>query len=113
MTVYVDDMLRRARPTGYRGPGSPLWSHLMADTTDELLTFAALIGLRREWIQKPGTPHEHFDVTATTRAYAIQHGAVEISYPRGTALLIARRREATAQQLTDNRSYPTPTEEKP
>lgn len=43
MTVYVDDMPIPAR-----------WSHLMADTDEELHRFAASIGLRRSWAQYPG-----------------------------------------------------------
>lgn len=87
MSVYVDDMKRPARPAGYRGPGTPLWSHLLADTSEELLAFAHGLGLRRGWLQHPGTPREHFDVTNTVRERALRAGAVPIRYGRQGGLL--------------------------
>lgn len=42
MTVYVDDMRRAAAVGGLNGR----WSHLMADTSEELFAFAATIGWR-------------------------------------------------------------------
>ncbi len=41
---------------------SVLSAHLMASTTDELIAFAARIGLREEWIQYRGERKEHFDL---------------------------------------------------
>jgi len=49
MTVYVDDFGIPARVSGIKGR----WSHLIADTEDELHAFAARLGLRREWFQDP------------------------------------------------------------
>jgi hypothetical protein len=89
MTVYVDDMRRRAS-VGGRRPAN--WSHLMADDPAELRGFARQLGLRPEWVQHEGTYREHFDVTDTVRALAVQLGAQQISYPRGTADLLARKR---------------------
>jgi hypothetical protein len=71
MMLYVDNMLRPARPTGYRGPGTPKWSHMVADTTAELLAAADRLGLRRAWLQHAGTPLEHFDVTNSVRERAL------------------------------------------
>lgn len=88
MTVYVDDMFF---PKQLQGRPAK-WSHLMADTSDELRAFASRLGLQPHWIQHTGTYREHFDVTAQVRAKAIKFGAVEISYPRGTAELLARKR---------------------
>ena len=67
------------------------WCHLMADTTDELVEFAWRIGLRPEWIQFPGTPKEHFDVTAGRRVAAVRAGAVEISSADAVELMEAKR----------------------
>jgi len=53
-------------------------SHLIADTDDELITFALSIGLRRGWIQYPGTWKTHFDVTQGVRTKAIRAGAVPV-----------------------------------
>lgn len=94
MTVYVDNMRRPARPVGYRGRGTPNWSHMLADSHGELLTFAQQLGLNISWIQNKGTHREHFDVTDTIRTAAIKAGAKAISYPPGMANLLAARRES-------------------
>lgn len=90
MTVYVDDMKRRARV----GRLDAIWSHLMADTDDELHAFAARLGLRREWHQHTGTPISHYDVTETKRQQALRMGATPIKYmSRESMDLIRRRRD--------------------
>lgn len=78
MTVYVDNMRRPARV----GRTSARWSHLLADTHDELEAFARLLGLRPEWIQHEGRAIEHYDVTDTVRARALKLGAVPMRYGR-------------------------------
>jgi hypothetical protein len=74
--VYIDDM--------YNSPigkfGRMKMSHMMADTTEELLEIADKIGLARKWIQYPGTNREHFDVCMSKRKKAIQFGAKEITW---------------------------------
>lgn len=92
MTVYVDDMRRPARV----GRISGRWSHLFADTHDELVAFARRLGLRPEWIQHPGTHREHFDLVDARRIQALAFGAEPISYPRGTAELMERKRQGGA-----------------
>jgi len=81
--VYVDDM-----QASY---GRMKMCHMLADTTAELLAMADSIGVSRRWLQKQGTPHEHFDVCASKRAAAVRSGAVEITM-RDMALLIRRKR---------------------
>ncbi|AQT81984.1 hypothetical protein B1R94_26080 [Mycolicibacterium litorale] len=76
MTVYVDDMRMRATV----GRITANWSHLMADSDDELHTFARKLGLRRSWAQHPGKWDSHYDVTDSIRDKAIQLGAVPIGY---------------------------------
>lgn len=88
MTVYVDDYRRLARV----GRLNARWSHLMADTTEELLTFADRLGLSPAWIQYPGDPREHFDVTGPKRALALRLGAVPIGYGEAGHLTLAKRR---------------------
>lgn len=101
MTLYVDNMLRPARPAGFRGPGTPKWSHMFADTTGELLAAADALGLRRSWIQHAGTPLEHFDVTSSVRERAF-HGldAHPMVYGREGGLFTMWKR-ALAQSHTD------------
>jgi hypothetical protein len=101
MTVYVDDAGIRA---GVRNGGRvhrSRWSHLTADTPDELHAFAARLGLRREWFQ-PGRPRgegtpgplRHYDVTAGKRALAIRMGARPTPWRQMPA--ICRARDAAA-----------------
>jgi hypothetical protein len=92
MTVYVDDMRRPAQLLGRPAK----WSHMLADTPQELADMAEEMGLRPEWLQHAGTYREHYDVTETKRAQAIGFGAVPISYPRGTADLLKAKRQAMA-----------------
>ncbi len=74
MTVYLDDWRQPAR----LGPVDDRWSHLVADTDDELHAFAARMGMRREWFQhKEARPHQaHYDVPERARAEALALGAV-------------------------------------
>lgn len=55
-------------------------SHMIADTTEELLKMADAIGIQRKWIQHKGTPNEHFDVCFSHRKKAIALGAIEIGF---------------------------------
>lgn len=91
MSVYVDNMRRTAQLTGRPAK----WSHLMADSTEELLAFADTLGLRREWLQHAGTHREHFDVTEANRKRALLMGARPITYPHQTGELLARKRQAS------------------
>lgn len=91
MTVYVDNMLRPARV----GRVTSRWSHLLADTTEELERMARELGLRPEWIQYPGTHREHYDLTEPRRLQALRYGAVGISYPHGTGRVLSSKREAS------------------
>lgn len=90
MTVYVDDMRMQATV----GRITARWSHLMADTDEELNVFALRLGLRLSWAQYPGTWKSHYDVTDTMRAKAIRLGAVPIGYasPEAVALMRGKMR---------------------
>ena len=70
--LYVDD---------YRAPfGRMVMSHMMADTTDELLAAADALGLQRQWLQRAGTEYEHFDVSDGKRQHAVYSlGAVQLA----------------------------------
>jgi hypothetical protein len=89
MTVYVDNMQRRAQV----GRLNAVWSHLMADTTEELNEFALRLRLATWWIQHPGTSLEHYDVTEPKRQLALRLGAVHIEYGReGGTFTLAKAR---------------------
>ena len=64
----------------------------MADSTDELLAMADLIGVERRWIQKAGSAYEHFDVALSKRALAVANGAREVT-SRDLVLIIKQRRQ--------------------
>ena len=83
MSVYVDNA-RNAY-------GRMLMSHMMADTTAELLDMADFIGVDRRWLQHAGTDREHFDVCQAKRAAAGRAGAVFVT-SRELVMLMRRKR---------------------
>jgi hypothetical protein len=99
MTVYVDNMRLSAQVGSITGR----WSHLMADSDDELNAFAAKLGLKKAWAQRPGTARSHYDVTDSKRRQAIALGAVPIDYGGAISIALIRRKITdctVAQQLT-------------
>jgi hypothetical protein len=83
VSVYVDDM---------RAPfGRLIMCHMVADSRDELLAMADRIGVARRWLQKDGTPHEHFDICMAKRALAVKLGAAEIDRAKLAALIGEKR----------------------
>lgn len=89
MTVYVDDMYRSKMGQFARMK----MSHMIADSTEELLGMADKIGVQRKWIQKAGTPDEHFDIALGKRAIAVNAGAVEITMKELARKCMDRRRK--------------------
>jgi Protein of unknown function (DUF4031) len=79
VAVYVDDAHIRAR--------GRVWSHLVADTADELHEAAAKLGLRREWAQDKGRTL-HYDVPSELRDHAIAAG---VALPITWQELVSRR----------------------
>ncbi len=108
MTVYVDNFRRHATVGRLRAR----WSHLTADTPDELHHFAERIGLQRGWFQgqcKHGTcpsvagccAHFHYDVTDAKRAAAVNAGARSIDIRQMGAITSRRRPHFAARQGTE------------
>lgn len=98
MTVYVDNFRAPARVGGISGR----WSHLTADTVDELHAFAKQIGLRRDWFQGQckfascdPCVHWHYDVVDAKRHEAIRAGAKSIDI-RELGAIVSGRRTAKA-----------------
>lgn len=92
MSVYVDDMYRY--PVGeFKTASGRVYkmSHLIADTTDELLAMVREIGVNPKWIQHAGTRDEHFDIAIGKRAAAIAAGAIPITYRECSAMNKRRR----------------------
>lgn len=88
MTIYVDDARIHARVGRFEAK----WSHLFADTQDELHKFAQSIGLKRAWFQGPPKhdPFWHYDVTESKRREAVKAGAVEVSFWDAPTIMLAR-----------------------
>jgi Protein of unknown function (DUF4031) len=82
MAVFVDDA--RIRWRGRR------WSHLVADSPQELHDAADALGLRREWAQDKGRTL-HYDLPDELRERAIDAG---IATPIHWRELVRRRRGA-------------------
>lgn len=91
MTVYVDNM----HETKLGQLGRMKMSHMIADTTEELLAMADRIGVQRRWLQYPGSHKEHFDIALSKRALAVAAGAVEIEMEQASAM--CRRRRETGE----------------
>ena len=85
MAAYVDDSRIR-----WRGGE---WSHLIADTTEELHAFAARLGLARvRFHEKPSRPwKDHYDIPEATRRLAIRRGARPITCREAAEILRAKR----------------------
>jgi hypothetical protein len=98
MSVYVDDwrQLATIRTTTSR------WSHLTADTTEELHLFARRLGIpARAFQQKPGKPQfDHYDVPEELRIQAIALGAVAVTWREAAKLRRRGRSTATATATT-------------
>lgn len=73
MSVYVDPVMPCIRNKNWR---YDYCCHLVGDTTAELHSFAARLGLRRSWFQSKTIPH--YDLTVNKRRQAVRLGAVEI-----------------------------------
>jgi hypothetical protein len=86
VAVYIDHAFAAGDWGRWTGGG-----HLQADTLQELHTFAAELGLRREWFQwRHGRPeNDHYDLTRAGRELALSMGAVAEDRRAGT-----RRRQA-------------------
>jgi hypothetical protein len=86
MAVYVDDMY--LTPLGRYGRMK--MSHMIADTTEELLQMADKIGVARKWLQYPGHFKEHFDIAFSMRTKAIEAGAIPITMRELSEKIVAR-----------------------
>jgi hypothetical protein len=82
--VYVDNMRARF--------GRMIMCHMIADTTDELLSMCDKIDVARKWIQNADTPREHFDIALSKRALAIKLGAISITLEQCGCMVYRRKR---------------------
>ena len=83
MSLYVD----HAR-IPYRGM---LMSHLLADTTQELIDAEQALGLPTGCVQFTGTDKEHLDISESKRTLAIRMGAKQVSSKELIQIIRTRR----------------------
>ena len=104
MAVYLDDWRQPAR----LGPVNARWSHLVADSDEELHAFASRLGMRREWFQhKEGRPHQaHYDVPDRSRQQALDLGAVSITWRQVGRMMRQRRLGASDRSGGDGTGHP-------
>jgi hypothetical protein len=97
VTVYLDNWRQPAR----LGPVDDRWSHLVADSDDELHAFAAMLGLRREWFQcrEDRRHHAHYDLPERRRPLALSLGAIEVTWREVGAMMRERRRRERASAV--------------
>lgn len=98
MSVYVDPPVAyEQEPNGYVGHSRKIsrWSHMIADTLDELHTMAAKIGLRREWFQG-----DHYDLVPAKRDLAIRYGAVAVSRKELISIRRVSKSPSTIRTMT-------------
>lgn len=92
MSVYVDDMRKPVKLNRFTAN----WSHLYADTSEELNSIARILGLKLEWLQYAGTWKEHYDVTDTVRKKALELGVQSTTY-RQTAVFMQQKKKKLLQ----------------
>jgi Protein of unknown function (DUF4031) len=111
MAVYVDDASIPATVPSGRARHTSRWSHLFADTQDELHEFADRLGLRRSYFQ-PGKPRAdgrpspfwHYDVTVGKRRQAIRLGAQPVTWRDSAQIIRAREAAAERARVADQAS---------
>ena len=100
MAVYVDDAIWRWRDLR--------WCHMLADDTDELHRFAALICVHALSYQgPPKTTAPHYDITAYERRRAIAWGARPCSREEIVAVLRRARHSSAAEQPSERAEQDT------
>lgn len=73
MTVYVDAPVWKKSKTGRKS-----YSHMIADSLNELHEFAVTIGVKQHFFHSTAK-HLHYDITAEQYDIALNAGAVEVS----------------------------------
>lgn len=73
MAVYVDEVFQTL-PIQRKKWKHPTYTHMTADTKEELHAMALKIGLKRCWYQDHG--HPHYDLNENKRTQALNAGAI-------------------------------------
>jgi hypothetical protein len=92
MAVYIDETRL------WVGSQDTPWSHLFADTDDELHAFAAKLGLDSECFELGKHPWlNHYDVTAGKRQQAIRLGATPVALRQAKRIISAQAQAETSR----------------
>jgi Protein of unknown function (DUF4031) len=83
--------------------GRMLMCHMIADTTEELMSMADRIGVARKWVQDAGTTREHFDIALSKKRLAIQYGAIKIEYGIVLGEMLKQRGRGTSNGSPENK----------
>lgn len=75
LQYYPETMIRSARARRYGN----YWSHVWADSEEELRELMRQLKIPTNWLQHAGTRHFHIDVTPHKRELIIKAGAVEMT----------------------------------
>lgn len=102
--IYVDTpfLVENNHPTApkvFRGKAS---AHLTADTEAELIQYAVRLGMKRHWIQYPGTWRFHFDVTGVFLLMALndaRKGVIKQLTAREMVTLFRSRMSGTSSSV--------------
>jgi len=86
MTVYADDMKAELMP-GHAPGRRYVFSHMIADSEDELHAMADKIGVDRKWYQG-----DHYDIAQSKKKLAILAGARPITLRQLACMAMKRRR---------------------
>ncbi|MBV1790366.1 DUF4031 domain-containing protein [Marinobacterium sp. D7] len=90
MAVYVDSEEIHSK--------GRVWCHLVADSLDELHSFAARLGLERRWFQSESF-YPHYDVTLSVRYRAVQLGAINADRRKIIGCCKQMREQMQAQRM--------------
>lgn len=100
MSVYVDEVKRHGTNLRYK-----LWSHMFADTKEELHAMAEKLKLKRAWYQDHDArpSRHHYDITPPKRREAVRLGAIEVTTREYlTKLLKTERRVERLDESIDS-----------
>lgn len=93
--IYVHDLMESPGAKSGQAakvfPAGKKFSHMTADTEEELVAFAVRMGMKTAWLQNAGTRRYHFDITARRFAKILKEPNVQQLSIRDFVGLIRRR----------------------
>jgi len=86
------------------GPSSHLESDKIGpEGNKELLKFGKLIGMKEKWLQKRGTPDEHFDIFGYKIELAKKAGAIQLTRKEAIAKWKEKRKQHNEKYGKNNK----------